>query len=144
LIHKSIIKIADFGLSKKVNEASDYDFNKVLDYLPYSDPKNLNNACNIECGIQYCIMDFKSDIYSIGVLFWLLSSGRKPFYDEGTQYDINLAMDVINGKREDIIEGTPVEYSDIYTGNTFRASLLDRTINLLTNDVKFYFSVLVR
>ncbi|UZO02706.1 uncharacterized protein OCT59_021185 [Rhizophagus irregularis] len=27
-------------------------------------------------------MDFKSVIYSIGVLLWLLSSGRKPFCDE--------------------------------------------------------------
>jgi serine/threonine protein kinase len=62
-------------------------------------------------------MNFKSDIYSIGVLFWLLSSGRRPFYDKGTQYDISLAMDIVNGKREEIIKGTPAEYSDIYTGN---------------------------
>jgi hypothetical protein len=98
-----------------VNEASNYS-NKVLDFLPYLDPKNLYNIFNIKCESQLYVTNFKSDIYSIGVLFWLLSSGRKPFYDEGTQYDINLAMDILSGKREEIIKGTPVEYSDIYTG----------------------------
>ncbi|CAB5363470.1 unnamed protein product [Rhizophagus irregularis] len=33
----------------------------------------------------------------------------------GTKYDISLTMGIINGKREEIIDGTPVEYSDIYT-----------------------------
>jgi serine/threonine protein kinase len=124
-IHKNNIKIADFGLSKKVNETSNYS-NKVLDFLPYLDPINLNELLNIKCGNQSYIMDFKSDIYSIGVLFWILSSGRKPFYDEGIQYDISLAMDIVNGKREEIIKGTLVEYSDIYTGNKFYASRWDK------------------
>jgi hypothetical protein len=31
-------------------------------------------------------------------------------------------MDIVNGKREEIIKGTPVEYSDIYTGNKFYVS----------------------
>ncbi|RGB27011.1 kinase-like domain-containing protein [Rhizophagus diaphanus] len=114
LVHKDIIKIADFGLFKRVNEISNYS-NNVLDFLPYLDPKNFNDAFNIKCESQPHIMNFKSDIYSIGVLFWLLSSGRRPFYDEGTQYDISLATEIVNGKREEIIEGTPVEYSDIYT-----------------------------
>ncbi|GES81544.1 kinase-like domain-containing protein [Rhizophagus clarus] len=111
LIHKNTIKVADFGLSKRVNEVSNYP-NKLLDFLPYLDPKNLNN---IELESRFYIANFKSDIYSIGVLFWLLSSGRKPFYDKDTQYDISLAIDIVNGKREEIINGTPVEYSDIYT-----------------------------
>ncbi|CAB4433706.1 unnamed protein product [Rhizophagus irregularis] len=114
LIHKNIIKIADFGLFKRVNEISNYS-NKVLDFLPYLDPKNFNDAFNIKYESQPHIMNFKSDIYSIGVLFWLLSSGRRPFYDVGTQYDINLATEIVNGKREEIIKDTPVEYSDIYT-----------------------------
>ena len=61
-------------------------------------------------------MNPKSDVYSIGVLFWQLSSGRRPFYDENTPYDISLAADIKNGKREDIIENTPVEYSNLYKG----------------------------
>jgi serine/threonine protein kinase len=122
-----------------VNETSNYS-NKALDFLPYSDPTNLNVTYNIN---QPRITNFKSDIYSIGILLWLLSSGRRPFYDEGTKYDINLAMDIINGKREEIIKGTPVEYSDIYTGNKFYASRhhdrWDGMIYMIINDIKFYF-----
>jgi serine/threonine protein kinase len=125
-MHENNIKVADFGLSKRVNEASYYYYNEVTDFLPYLDPKNLHNTFNIKCESQLYIMNFKSDIYSIGVLFWLLSSGRKPFYDEGIQYDISLAMDIVNGKREEIIKGTLVEYSDIYTGNKFYASRWDK------------------
>ncbi|PKK71931.1 kinase-like protein [Rhizophagus irregularis] len=116
LIHKGDIKVADFGLSKKATEASYYSDHDVFGIIPYIDPKYLNNICNIKHGSQQLYkINFKSDIYSIGVLFWQLSSGCRPFYDEGTKYDISLTMGIINGKREEIIDGTPVEYSDIYT-----------------------------
>ncbi|PKC67841.1 HCP-like protein [Rhizophagus irregularis] len=110
LIHKNDIKVANFGLAKKASEASNYSI-EVYDLLPYIDPRNLSNIKHRD---QPCIMDFKSDIYSIGVLLWLLSSGRKPFCDEGIQYDARLAMDIIGGKREEIIKGTPIKYSNIY------------------------------
>ncbi|RGB23722.1 kinase-like domain-containing protein [Rhizophagus diaphanus] len=111
LIHKGVIKVADFGLSKKATEASNYSTEEVFGIMPYVDPRHLNSACNIKCKGQLSIMDFKSDIYSIGVLFWFLSSGRRPFSD----YGIHLAMDIVNGKREKIIEGTPIKYSNLYT-----------------------------
>jgi serine/threonine protein kinase len=81
------------------------------------DPKCLvSNTCNIKDENQLYIMNPKSDVYSIGVLFWQLSSGRRPFYAENEQYDVSLAIKIRNGKREVIIEGTPVEYSNLYTG----------------------------
>jgi len=80
------------------------------------DPKCLSNTCNIKDENQLYIMNPKSDVYSIGVLFWQLSSGRRPFYAENEQYDVSLAIEIRNGKREVIIEGTPVEYSNLYTG----------------------------
>ena len=63
------------------------------------------------------MINTKSDVYSIGVLFWQLSSGRRPFYTENEQYDASLAMEIKNGKREVIIEDTPVKYSNLYEGN---------------------------
>jgi serine/threonine protein kinase len=120
LIHKGDIKVADFGLSMNATEASNYSV--VLGLVPYIDPKLLNN---IKYGYT---INFKSDIYSIGVLFWLLSSGRRPFCDEGAQYDTSLAVEIVNGKREKIIENTPVEYSNLYTGNKFYASWWDGMI----------------
>jgi hypothetical protein len=80
------------------------------------DPKCLSNICDVKDENQFYIMNPKSDVYSIGVLFWQLSSGRRPFYTENEQYDVSLAIEIRNGKREDVIESTPVEYSNLYTG----------------------------
>ena len=101
--------MADFGLSRKISDVSNHP-KAVLGVLPYVDPKCLDDT-------QTYMINTKSDIYSIGVLFWQLSSGCRPFYDENMQYDGSLVMGIRNGKREDIIENTPVEYSNLYTGN---------------------------
>ncbi len=45
---------------------------------------------------------------------WQISSGCQPFYAEAASYDIALAMGIINGKREKIINGTPAKYSNLY------------------------------
>ena len=42
LVHQKNIKLADFGLSKKIEEASS-NTSKVLGVIPYIDPKKLNN-----------------------------------------------------------------------------------------------------
>ena len=104
--------IADFSLSKR-NYPKD-----VFGLLPYVDPKCLNNINNIKDGDQPYEINDKSDIYSIGVLFWQLSSGLRPFCtenDNDPQYDAGLAIAIENGKREDVVKGTPVEYSNLYT-----------------------------
>ncbi|CAB4440078.1 unnamed protein product [Rhizophagus irregularis] len=43
---------------------------------------------------------------------WQISSGYKPFCDVG--YDGRLILDILNGKREEIIDGTYVQYSNLY------------------------------
>ena len=105
--------MADFGLSKKISEVSNYS-RDVFGVIPYVDPKCLSN---IHDENQIYVINPKSDVYSIGVLFWQLSSGRRPFYAENEQYDASLAMEIKNGKREVIIEDTPVKYSNLYKGN---------------------------
>ena len=75
--------------------------------IPYVDPKSLNQQDKI-CE--------KSDIYSIGVLMWQISSGRQPFKDMGFDYGIRLSIAIINGLREKIIDKTPTEYSNLYKG----------------------------
>ena len=74
--------------------------------MPYIDPKGLNN--------QNYKLDKKSDVYSVGVLMWQISSGYKPF--RNADYDVRLTVAIVNGKREKIIKGTSVEYSDLYRG----------------------------
>ncbi|GBC10879.1 hypothetical protein RclHR1_09990004 [Rhizophagus clarus] len=105
LIHQKNIKLADFGLSKKIAEESSNAKN-VFGVIPYIDPKSLND--------QQYRLNKKSDIYSIGVLMWQISSGRQPFKDKGLDYDMKLSVAILNGFREEIINETPVEYSNLY------------------------------
>ena len=92
----------------------------VFGVVPYVDPKSFNNQSNINDQIDQSKnykLNKKSDVYSIGVLMWQISSGHRPFYAEGVEYDINLVLDILNGKRENVIDDTPIEYSKLYTGN---------------------------
>ena len=91
-----------------------------LDTIPYDDPKGFNtiekmpDVLNTSTGEkQMTKYNEESDIYSAAVLFWELSSGRRPFDDE--DYDLLLAMEIAQGHRESIVEGTPEEYSNLYT-----------------------------
>ena len=54
---------------------------------------------------------FASDIYSIGMLMWEISSGQPPFINFDHNYD--LAMNIINGMRPIIVPGTPLAYEKL-------------------------------
>jgi len=69
--------------------------------LPYIAPEVIS-------GKEYT---FASDIYSIGMLMWEISSGQPPFADFDHNY--NLAMKIINGNRPRIVPGTPLEYKKL-------------------------------
>jgi serine/threonine protein kinase len=102
--------VADFGLSRKVTKESSNT--SLFGSVPYLDPKSFYNK-KVNKNQNY-VLNEKSDVYSIGVLMWQISSGRKPFDNEA--YDFNLMLSIQSGKRETIIDGTPNEYSNLYTG----------------------------
>lgn len=108
--------MTDFGLSKRISEES-INASKIIDVIPYIDPKIFNNRINDINENQKYKFNEKSDVYSIGVLMWQISSGYQPFITEDSNYDISLALDILNGKREQIIQGAPIEYSNLYQGN---------------------------
>src|SRR5205814_1110065 len=54
---------------------------------------------------------FKSDIYSIGMLMWEISSGQPPF--SNYKHDFDFAMNIINGIRPKVVSGTPKEYQSL-------------------------------
>ncbi|GBC09267.1 hypothetical protein RclHR1_08720010 [Rhizophagus clarus] len=137
-IHENIIRI--FGITKEETDEIN-PLRKYLFVLEYADSGTLNDylskhfnelnwkdknqlALQLTSAVEF-IHDYpkslndrnyklnkRSDIYSIGVLMWHISSGYIPFRDVG--YDGRLILDILNGKREEIIDGTSVEYSDLY------------------------------
>ncbi|PKY33963.1 kinase-like protein, partial [Rhizophagus irregularis] len=76
LVHQNSIKLADFGLSKRVDESSNSQ-SRLCGMIPYIDPKAITDNLKL---------NEKSDVYSIGVLLWEISSGKPPFHEEN--YDL--------------------------------------------------------
>ncbi|RIB25801.1 kinase-like domain-containing protein, partial [Gigaspora rosea] len=63
--------IADFGLSRKIDDTYNSSASMIKGVPAYLDPQ-----CHCEPGKK---PDEKSDIYSLGVIFWELTSGIPPF-----------------------------------------------------------------
>ncbi|RHZ83844.1 hypothetical protein Glove_87g84 [Diversispora epigaea] len=105
LLHDNIIKISDFGIARLSTESS-IDSKNSLVSIEYSDPiflKRLGKYSKTKA----------SDIYSIGILLWEISSGKIP-YESKFQDEFDLIIYVLRGNREDPIVGTPQDYINIY------------------------------
>ncbi|RIA80243.1 kinase-like domain-containing protein [Glomus cerebriforme] len=89
--------IGDLGFCGPV----DKPLGNLYGNLPYIAPEVMNGK---EC-------TFASDIYSIAMLMWEISSGQPPFANYKHDYD--LAMNIINGMRPKIVSETPFEYKKL-------------------------------
>src|SRR5437763_5863667 len=79
-----------------------------------------------------------SDVYSIGVLMWQISSGKEPFENcSGNDFTIM----ILRGEREDIIPGTPEFYSNLYKGkiNYLYENIFMFLVNKSIKPISFFF-----
>ncbi|KAF0399947.1 kinase-like protein [Gigaspora margarita] len=89
--------ITDFGISKHIE-----DFSLSTSYL-----KGMAAYIEPQCFIQHgkkVRRDERSDIYSLGVVLWELTSGTNPFSDS---YNHAIPVKIFIGEREKMIPGTP-------------------------------------
>ncbi|GES88021.1 kinase-like domain-containing protein [Rhizophagus clarus] len=103
LVHQNAIKLADFGLSRRIDEAYN-SRSDLFGIVPYIDPKKFD--------FQPYSLNKASDVYSIGMLLWEISSGQPPF--KGIS-PYSLIIQISQGLRETPIPDTPTTYVNLYT-----------------------------
>ncbi|GBB95108.1 hypothetical protein RclHR1_02480007 [Rhizophagus clarus] len=108
-----IAKITDFSRAKMLSDdRNDNDTDRVIGPIPFTDPKCLNDP-------KHYRKDLRSDIYSLGVILWEISSGRVPFESfmpdsRGEFRDLCLTFEIIGGLRERHVPHTPEGYVKLY------------------------------
>ncbi|RHZ75172.1 hypothetical protein Glove_217g149 [Diversispora epigaea] len=92
------IRLGDLGLCKLANETSSSGAYGVLPYI----------ASEVFDKYQYTQA---SDIYSVGMIMWVISTGKRPFATRA--YDPELVVDIFNGLRPKINKDTPQCYIEL-------------------------------
>ncbi|GBB92249.1 hypothetical protein RclHR1_01990021 [Rhizophagus clarus] len=92
-------KIGDFGLSQPAYNTTIN--NEIYGVIPYIAPEIFHGAKFSKA----------SDIYSLGMIMWELTSGCKPFAD--VEHDISLICKIIDGKRPEITNDTPECFANL-------------------------------
>ncbi|KAF0508852.1 kinase-like protein [Gigaspora margarita] len=98
--------ITDFGLSKSLYDSTESISSGAYGRCEYCDPNYLQEPLKYK-------WDEKSDIYSIGALFWELSSGVLPFKDFKNS-PTKISNRLLKSQREHSVEGTPIDSQNIY------------------------------
>ncbi|RIA84486.1 kinase-like domain-containing protein [Glomus cerebriforme] len=107
-----IAKIFDFGSAIMMDEDDVNDTTGVIGQIPFTDPKYLDDHRNYR-------KNLRSDIYSLGVIFWEISSCRSPFENfmpdsRGDFRDLRLTSEIISGLRERQVLRTPNDFVKLY------------------------------
>jgi serine/threonine protein kinase len=89
--------ISDLGFCGPVDKSPE----KVYGKLPYIAPEVISARKTTK----------KSDVYSIAMLMWEISSGQPPF--NNFENDCDLALKIINGMRPKVMAGTPLKYENL-------------------------------
>ena len=103
--------MADFGCSYL--QGSDCNTQVVHGVIPYMDP-NIFDTQKSESH-KYDLTE-KSDIYSLGVLLWELTSCSSPFdFENSDNFEKErIALDIVGGRREIPVPGTNLKFVELY------------------------------
>ncbi|KAG0023947.1 hypothetical protein BGZ80_007134 [Entomortierella chlamydospora] len=101
---KRTAMICDFGLSRSSSKARTSDLVAAVGVASFLAPERFPT--------KRPIYSAACDIYSLGVIFWHISSGRIPFAKR--LRDPALLSELMDGRREEIVPGTPREYRDMF------------------------------
>ncbi|CAI2178039.1 590_t:CDS:1 [Funneliformis geosporum] len=90
-------RIKDSGLHGPVDKPSQ----NIYGVIPFIVPEIFNGNTPKK----------ESDIYSFGMIMWMLTAGARPYYDRAHNYQ--LVQDIYSGLRPSVVEGTPPVYSKL-------------------------------
>jgi serine/threonine protein kinase len=90
-------KITDTGLYGHVDGQIPQNYGVI----PFVAPEILNGNTPTK----------ESDIYSFGMIMWMLSAGMRPYHDKS--HDKQLMKEICLGLRPNIVSGTPPVYSNL-------------------------------
>ncbi|GBB88171.1 hypothetical protein RclHR1_01470019 [Rhizophagus clarus] len=97
-LHYNYWYISDLGFCNPADKPQ----NSIYGNLPYIAPE-------VIAGKEYSLA---SDIYSLTMLMWEISSGHPPFINYEND-DYYLAMNIVNGMRPKFVPGTPLNYKTL-------------------------------
>jgi len=102
-------KISDFGLCIAKRESSNLSksVTHAAGTLPYMAPELLSTTPRPH-------FSPKSDIYSLGMIFWEIGTQRKPY--DSQHNDDAVQFCVLKGQREDVPNNIDVRYQDLVRG----------------------------
>ncbi|PKY22544.1 kinase-like protein [Rhizophagus irregularis] len=86
-------KIADTGIHGHVDKQTSYK--QIYGVIPFVAPEIFNGYT----------LTKESDIYSFGMIMWMLSAGVRPYCDR--PHDSQLIQEICSGTRPNIVSGTP-------------------------------------
>ncbi|POG74000.1 kinase-like domain-containing protein [Rhizophagus irregularis DAOM 181602=DAOM 197198] len=92
-------KVGDLGLSRPANDNS--SDNEIYGVIPYIAPEIFKGSA----------FSKESDIYSLGMIMWELTTGCKPFAN--FEHDHSLIYKIIDGVRPEITKDTSECYADL-------------------------------
>jgi serine/threonine protein kinase len=97
--YDAFYRIGDLGLSRSANDTSLDD--EIYGVIPYIAPEIFKGSA----------FSKESDIYSLGMIMWELTTGCKPFAN--VEHDHSLIFNIIDGVRPEITKDTPECYANL-------------------------------